>query len=289
MKIRRLRPSKSFSAICLSLAALIVTSCGSNREEPIKIGMVPDAGATQISVSQKQPLGDYLSKKLGRPVKLIIPTSYNATVEAIGNGSLDIAYLGGLTYAKAHELYGVVPLVQRDIDQHFHSLFITTAGSGIRQLVDLRGKTFCFGDINSTSGHLIPQSMLLKAGIDPQRDFSSVRYTGSHPATALAVATGSCDAGALDETVFDQMIEAGKIDKKTVTVFKVSKPFADYVWVARKGLGPSTRNAFASALLDLREGKGDNVLSILRGKRFVPASNASYVDVTKTAKRIGLM
>lgn len=65
--------------------------------------MIPDTGATQVSIEEKGPLRDYLSRTLGQPVELVIPTSYNATVEAIGNGSLDFAYFGGLTYCKAHE------------------------------------------------------------------------------------------------------------------------------------------------------------------------------------------
>src|SRR5690242_13256102 len=100
----------------------------------INVGMIPDAGATQISVQEKAPLKAYLEKKLGRPVNLIIPTSYNATVEALGNGSLDFAYLGGLTYVKAHARYGVVPLVQRSSDLQFRAYFITSSQSGIHSL-----------------------------------------------------------------------------------------------------------------------------------------------------------
>jgi phosphonate transport system substrate-binding protein len=59
----------------------------------VNVGMIPDAGATQVSIDQKAPLRDYLSNSLGRPVNLVIPTNYNATVEALGNGSLDFAYL----------------------------------------------------------------------------------------------------------------------------------------------------------------------------------------------------
>src|SRR3546814_17839891 len=95
--------------------------------------MVPDAGATQVSVSEKAPLQRYLAEKIGTTVSLIIPTNYNATVEALGNGSLDVAYLGGLTYVKAHARYGVTPLVQRDIDQRFNSSFTTRKQSTIRK------------------------------------------------------------------------------------------------------------------------------------------------------------
>src|SRR5580704_15748865 len=100
--------------------------------DAVKVGMVPDAGATQVSIEEKAPLRDYLSKAVGTRVELIIPTNYNATVEALGNGSLDFAYLGALTYVKAHERYGVLPLVQRAEDKLFHSLFITPAGSSIK-------------------------------------------------------------------------------------------------------------------------------------------------------------
>src|SRR5271170_2590724 len=106
----------------------------------LAVGMIPDAGATQVSIDQKAPLRDYLSKALGEPVQLIIPTNYNATVEALGNGSLSFAYLGALTSVKAHERYGVSPRVQRSIDKQFHSVFGTQAGSSDRTLADTKGK-----------------------------------------------------------------------------------------------------------------------------------------------------
>ena len=275
------------TAIATMLTVLVVHPVAA--AEPLKVGMVPDAGATQMSIDEKAPLQKYLSAKLGRPVRLIIPTNYNATVEGIGNGSLDIAYLGGLTYVKAHARYGAIPLVQRDIDRQFHSLFIARADSGIATLGDLRGKTFCFGDINSTSGHLMPREILKDAGLQVDTALKSVRHTGSHPATALAVATGACDAGALDETVFKSLVEQGKLSVDAVKVFYTSRPFADYVWVARKDLSDAERNAFADALLSLQAGKDGAVLDILRGKKFVPADDESYRAVADTAKELNLL
>ena len=256
--------------------------------EPLRVGMVPDAGAAQVSVEEKAPLQAYLEKQLGRPVKLIIPTSYNATVEGIGNGSLDVAYFGGLTYVKAHMRYGAVPLVQRDVDRQFHSLLITRPETGINGLKDLAGKTFCFGDINSTSGHLYPYLVMKQAGILPDKQLKSFRYTGSHAATAEAVAAGACDAGALDETVYKAMVGDGKLTGKT-KVFFTTPPFADYVWAARKDLDAKTQKAFSDALLRLQTGKDDEVLKILRGEHYVKASDAEYADVQRVAKELGLL
>jgi phosphonate transport system substrate-binding protein len=273
----------TYAAGALPLAALPLRGA-----DAIKVGMVPDAGATQVSVEEKAPLRDYLAKAVGGSVSLIIPTNYNATVEALGNGSLDFAYLGALTYVKAHDRYGVLPLVQRSADKNFHTLFIAPSGSPIQKVSDCKGKRFAFGDINSTAGHLIPHQELVKAGINPDQDLET-RYTGSHSATAKAVEGGTADAGALDETVYRSMISEGKVDGSKVRVFFTSPPFVDYCWVARKDIGEAQREGFAKAFLSLKEGKDDAILNILRGKDFVRADDAEYAGIRKIARDLKML
>jgi phosphonate transport system substrate-binding protein len=267
--------STAYRVVGLTSLVLLFAIAVKAADAPVNVGMVPDAGATQMSIKEKAPLKAYLERKLGRPVNLIVPTNYNATVEALGNGSLDFAYLGGLTYIKAHARYGVVPLVQRSSDLQFRSYFITSAHSDIHSLSDLKGKTFAFGDVNSTSGHLMPYLEIRQAGLDPN-EILKYRYTGSHPATAKAVESGAVDAGALDETVYNSMISEGKLDPSKVRVFYTSKPFVDYVWVARKEIDQAMQEKFIQAFTALREGQNDEVLRILRGKNFVRASNDEY-------------
>lgn len=278
---------RSFLGALIAGGAAIAARPVLAADTPLRIGMIPDAGATQLSVEAKAPLQAYLQKAIGRPVTLIVPTNYNATVEGLGNGSLDIAYLGGLTYVKAHARYGAVPLVQRETDREFHSLFITQAGSGIHDLADLKGKTFAFGDVNSTSGHLMPYHAMKAAGIDPQTDITA-RFTGSHVATIKAVEAGVVAAGACDETVFHQMVKDGKVDPAKVKVFYTTAPFVDYVWVARKGLDAATRAAVTRAFTALTPAKDAKVLEILRGQKFVVADDKEYDLLRETAKQAKL-
>ena len=277
-----------FLASSAALAALAALPRAARAAAALRVGMIPDAGATQISIDQKKPLRDYLAAKLARDVDLVIPTNYNATVEALGNGSLDFAYLGGLTYVKAHAQYGVIPLVQRASDREFHSLFITQAGSPIGSLKDLRGKKFAFGDINSTSGHLMPFYAMTQAGLDPEKDLS-YRYTGNHPATAKAVESGAVDAGAIDESVYKAMLDAGQLDKSKVRVFFTTSPFLDYVWVARKDTAPAERTAFSGAFLALRAPGDAAVLDILRGTSFVRANDGEYDLLRTIATKLKLL
>jgi phosphonate transport system substrate-binding protein len=271
-----------------TLASTALSTSSLNAAGQVNIGMIPDAGATQVSIEQKAPLRDYLSKAMGEPVNLIIPTNYNATVEALGNTSLDFAYLGALTYVKAHAQYGVLALVQRSVDKKFHSLFITQAGSSIKQLADCKGRNFAFGDINSTSGHLIPYSELKNARVDVDHDLK-FRYTGSHPATAKAVEAGAAEAGALDETVFNSMVKDGSLNGAKVRVFHISPPFVDYTWVAGKGVDAGRATKFANAFINLKEGRDDAILGILRGRDFVKADDAEYDTIRDIARELKML
>jgi len=252
----------------------------------LRVAVIPEVATTASSMTQKQPLVDALQQATGRTVRLIIPTNYAATVEALGNGGADVAYLGGLTYVEAHQRYGVVPLVQRAEDRDFHSLFIANANdSGLEKLEQLKGKSFAFGDVNSTSGHLIPAKELFAAGVDPDTDLHA-RFTGNHTATALAVASGQVDAGAIDESVYRKLVDQKTIDPAKARVFHTSAPFVDYVWVASKELDAKTdgqiRDAFTQhatpALLDL-----------LRAKKFVVADNAEYDGIREIATKLKLL
>ena len=73
-------------AILLLIAAIVGPELAAR--DGIRVGMIPDAGSTPVSVEETAPLRDYLAKAVGQPVELIIPTNYNATVEALGNDTL---------------------------------------------------------------------------------------------------------------------------------------------------------------------------------------------------------
>jgi phosphonate transport system substrate-binding protein len=270
------------------MAGAALSVCSLKGAGAIRVGMIPDAGATQVSIDQKGPLRNYLARAIGQEVSLIVPTNYNATVEGLGNGSLDFAYLGGLTYVKAHQMYGVTPLVQRAADKQFHSLMIAPAGSALKKPGDLKGKSFAFGDINSTSGHLIPYSVMKAAGLDVDKDLK-YRYTGSHPATAKAVESRGVDAGAIDESVFRQMVASGAVDGKKVQVFFTSQPFLDYVWVARKDIGSAEQAKFSAAFMNLEPGRDAAILEILRGENFVRANDGEYEDIRRIARELKML
>jgi phosphonate transport system substrate-binding protein len=268
-------------------AAVLVAICvpasaqRNSANRTITIGVVID----EASREDREPLRGYLTKAMGRPVNLAAPDSYRETVAHLADGSYDFACLGAVMYIRAHAKYGVIPLVRRTIDLHYRSVFITGAGSSIHSLSDLKGKQFAFGDIDSTSAHLVAYHELMQAGINPNTDFK-FRYSGSHLATAAMVENGVVDAGAIDETFFNFLISSGTINRKRVRVFYTSKPYVDYVWVARKDMPEAEREKFARALLALTEGKDHPVLEILRATQFVAANDQEYARMRQMAHEL---
>jgi phosphonate transport system substrate-binding protein len=281
----------------LAVTAAFALSAGCNRHiyshdptvKTLRLSMIPTTDPGKV-IRESQPLVAYLEQEIGAKIDLTVPTNYAAVVEAIANDQVDIAYLGGFTYVQASKRSGVVPLVQRERDRNFHSLFITHAESGINSLVDLKGRRFAFGDVNSTSGHLMPEYFMREAHIDAEV-ISNAIYTGGHDATALAVANRKVDAGALDETVYQKMVKEGKLDATQVKVFYTTPPYFDYVWAARKSLDSSVVESFSTALLKLdpNDATQKAILDLLNATSYVRAEDRNYDKLRQAAIDAGLL
>ena len=276
--------SRAVLACCLFLAAP-----GWAADAPLRVSMIPTTDPSRM-LRDAEPLVARLEKATGRKVTLTIPQNYAAVVEAMVQGQVDVAHFGGFTFVQANKRAGAVPLVQRDRDREFHSKLIT-ARDDVRSLADLRGKRFAFGDVNSTSGHLMPAYFMRKEGVDPAVIDQAI-YTGAHDATALAVAERRVDAGALDEAVWERLTKEGKIDASKVRVFWTTPPFVDYVWAARKDLDPAVAKKVAATFLALDPSKPEDrpILELLSAKgRYARVDAAAYAPLREASVREGLL
>src|SRR3954470_22296451 len=274
-----------------SIAVLLVAfGCGkSTATQQLRVSMIPTTDPGKAT-REMEPLAQYLSKKTGTTVQITVPTNYAAVVEALINDQVDVAFLGGFTYVQASKRGGVKPLAQRERDREFHSLFVTQPGSRIQSVSDLKGHSFAFGDVNSTSGHLMPEYFMRENGVD-LKVIAKAIYTGGHDATLLAVANAKVDAGALDEAVFQRLTSSGKVEPSKVRVFWTTPPFFDYVWVARKGLDGKTADAVRDAFLSLdsKDPQQKQILETLAASKYVAANDADYDKLRQAAVQAGLL
>ncbi len=276
------------------LAALLCLAAASPAvaERPVlRVSAIPDEAPTELQRKFK-PLGDYLSKALDMEVRFQPVTDYAATVEGLAGGHLDLVWYGGFTFVQARRRTGnAVPLVQREEDARFHSKFITTPSTGIRSLADLKGKSFAFGSVSSTSGHLMPRYFLMQAGIVPERDLGRFAFSGAHDVTAKWVEGGKVDAGALNESVWQKLVDEKKIDPAKVVVFYTTPVYYDYNWTVRGDLDPKVvaRIKAAFLALDPKNPEHRAILDLQRATRFVETRPENYQGIEEAAKAAGLI
>ncbi len=287
------------TTVAILTLVLALGGCGDSEEanpnqaqDLVRVTGIPDENPTEL-IRRSQPLVDYLSAQLGAEVSYVPVTDYGAAVEALRSGKVDFAWLGGFTFVQAKHLADAVPLVMRDIDRRFQSVFIAGTDSGVSSPEDLKGKTFAFGSKSSTSGHLMPRHFLTSVfGIDPDSDFNGrPLYTGAHDATAKAVESGKVAAGVLNILVWNRLVADGKVNHNAVRVIWESPPYVDYVWAARAAVPSERRERFRNAFLALdATNEADRaVMAIQDAKRFVPARPDDFDAIERVGIETGLL
>ncbi len=280
----------SFAAGLLFAAA---PAMAQSAQGVLRVSAIPDESPTELQRKFK-PLGEYLAKKTGLKVEFVPVTDYAASVEGLINNKLDMVWFGGFTFvqAKIRSKNLVTPLVQRDIDEKFRSVFITTS-KDINKLEDLKGKTLSFGSESSTSGHLMPRSFLLAAKINPDTDLKRIAFSGAHDATVAAVAGGKVDAGALNISVWDKLVAAKKVDPAVVRVFFTTPGFYDYNWTVRSDMSAELKKKITDAFLALdKANPADKEILDLQGAgtgKFIPTKSENYGAIEAAAHNAGLL
>ena len=287
-----LSPSRTLRA--LMSCALIAFAAYANLAQAqtvFRVTAIPDESPTELA-RKAAPLMKYLEAQLGMKVEYTPVTDYAAAVEALVNKKVDLAWFGGFTFVQANVRSAgkMIPLVQREEDEKFRSVFIT-GDAAIKTLADLKGKDVSFGSQSSTSGHLMPRSFLLQNGINPEKDFKRVAYSGAHDATVAAVAAGKVQAGALNISVWERLVADKKVDTDKVKVFFTTPPYYDYNWTVHSDMPAALREKLSAALLGLNKNtpEGKEILGLQRATRFVPSKTENYKGIEAAARNAELL
>lgn len=276
----------------LALFGLLPVAVPADVPEMLRVSAIPDENPNEL-MRIYTPFAEYLAKELGMKVQFTPVVDYAATVEGLAAKKLDLVWYGGFTSVQAvRRTNGTAKrLVLRQEDAEFKSVFVARPGSGINGLGDLKGKTFAFGSVSSTSGHLMPRSFLLQAGVNPEKDLKQVAYSGAHDATVLWVESGKVEAGALNFLVWDKLVQQKKVDQGKVNVFYTTPPYVDYVWTARGDLDKGIQDKVVAAFLKLDYANPEHrrLLDLHRTKKYIKANDADWKGIEEAAIAAGLL
>ena len=240
---------KLFIKVVLLLSSVVYLSAVQvHADDQLTLWVHPYLPATEL-IDKFSPLAAYLSKKCGRPIEVKISKSYQSHIKRVGEGQMDLAYMGPASYVKMTHAYGkkkVLACLEVNGKPFFHGMIITLQNSAIKTLQDLRGKRFAFGDPSSTMSHFVPRYMLRQAGIDLE-NLKKYEFLGSHNNVALGVLGGYYDAGGVKEGVFYKYQERG------LKMLAKSPPIAEHVFVASDKLPESIINTLRQSLVTLKD------------------------------------
>tara|TARA_R110000822_G_scaffold19219_4_gene62824 strand:- start:2080 stop:2949 length:870 start_codon:yes stop_codon:yes gene_type:complete len=284
------RPLAVMAGLCLSVATAFISAPALAEQDVLRVSAIPDEAPTEL-LRKFEPLGAYLEKELDMKVSFQPVSDYAGVVEALGAKRLDLAWLGGFTFVQARIRTGdAIPLVQREQDAVFTSTFIT-ADPEINEHKDLKGKSFAFGSVSSTSGHLMPRYFMQQDGLDVDNYLGRVGYSGAHDATVAWVESGRVDAGVLNASVWEKLVEDGKVDTDKVRVYTTTPTYFDYNWTVRGDMDPELVERIKQAFLKLDPENPEHkaILDLQRASRFVETKPENYEGIEEAARAAGLL
>jgi phosphonate transport system substrate-binding protein len=260
----------------------------------VRMGVEPyDTAARLVPIYQQ--VGKLIGEKLGCEVKVYVATNYNAEIEAMRNGKLEIGEFGPLGYVLAHQIAGaqaVAAFGTKDgkPDTYWASI-VTYPGSGIKTVGEIRGHSFAFSDPASTSGHLFPAYGLRKSGIDPNKDIRAI-YAGSHTSSFEALYNHKVEAGELNSEQLESAKQRGHYKDGDLVFLWKSDAIPTDPFAVRGDLPPAFKAKVTEVLrtLDLSSlPAADRKIMVGEGIiGLVPQNDAAYDGIRDLVKTLNI-
>ena len=279
---------KGYTLVAALLAAVslnLSVQAADSDPDTLRVALLPDEDAATI-IKQNEGLKNYLEAKLGKKVKLVVTTDYSSMIEAMRFGRLELGYFGPLSYTLAKSKADIEPFAARmkKGSTTYHAVLIGNKAAGVTTLADVKGKQVAYGDIASTSSHLIPKKMLLDGGLETKKDYKE-NFLGAHDAVAVAVQNGHAQAGGLSQPIFKSLVKRGIISLDKVKVLQVSKPYPQYPWAMRSDLNSELKAKIRDAFVNLKDKK---VLKPFKAQGFGAMTDQHYDVIRALSKALNL-
>jgi phosphonate transport system substrate-binding protein len=280
--------NKLFLSMLIGASLMSATAAVQARE--LVLGLIP-ADNNEEMIKTFEPMRAYLEKKLGQKVKMFTATDYAGVIEAMKKKRVDIAWFGPLSYYLAEQEAGAeafaVGIREGSNSATYKSIIVTPCDSGIKSILDLKGKSVAFVDPASTSGGLMPTFMVKQAtGKMPQEFFGKFTYAGSHDAAELAVKNKTVDAAADNDITYPKMLEKGLITKESNCIIAESSPLPGSPLVYRGDLPKVLKAQIRDAILNAD--KEIKVTGYGKISHYVAVEPKDYQMIRNMVKELGL-
>jgi ABC-type phosphate/phosphonate transport system substrate-binding protein len=237
-------------------------------------------------------LRDYF-REAGVPTDYVLFSNYEAQLDALIAGTIDIAWNTNSAYVRAEQRTGgrCVALAMRDSDRDFTTRLIARTDAAIAGPADLRGKRLGLGSADSAQAAILPLHYIRRAGLDPERDVKLLRFDtdlGKHGDTGTselevlrAIHDGRADAGMIGYVTWLREQEQGHVNGALVRSVWTSPPYDHCNFTAMPEFDRDLARRWTDALLkmDYEDPRWRRIMDLEGLRAWLPARVEHYADL----------
>jgi ABC-type phosphate/phosphonate transport system substrate-binding protein len=208
------------------------------------------------------------------PVDYVLYSNYDALVDALKTGHVDVAWNTPLAHARYHLSCGgkSQTLVMRDVDRDFRCKLLVRRGSGIEGPTGLEGKRLALGSREAAEATVLPLHYLKGEGVklgtvkvlhlDEELDLRGNPCSSPHH-VLKALRAGRADAGFVGERLWDELVARKAPEVEGLAAVWTSPSFSHCVFTAAEDFDKARAARFTQLMLAM-DGKDECTAEILR-------------------------
>ena len=296
--------TRSFVRIPLLMASLFVllsslVGCKEQSRQVVKIGYM-NCNNEQETKHRFLPLTRYLSDKVGVEF-VMVPVDTHDFEKRFKEGEFAFTHTNSLLYILLKERYNLTLLASEkrgNFGSRSGGAIIARKGSGITELSQIKGKRFAFGPMLAPTGYLAEYDLMLRSGIDPEKDLGAYTIpSGSfkHEKLVYGVLFGEYDVSAATLLDLETMTKEGKITADDFTILAQTPLIPYCTFGAAAKTDPDLVAKVRKALLELKatdtaevEGEALKVLKAAWIDGYEELTDKDYDSVREMAKRVNM-
>jgi len=258
------------------------------EQKPLVFGIVSSAEPVRV-YAEWQAFADYLSSKIQRPVKMVVPRGLDKLAEAIDKGEVDVFYVNSLIYFRLMEKGKAIPVAQlQNVNGRVlnTSVVFARTDSKIQNLKQLKGEKMAYISPLGSGGYLAPRALLYKEGIQAGEEVKE-EFTQNISSSVHKVLLGDAKAGTMCGLTYKLI--SNKIDTHELSIIATTDEYPEDLVGARPDVSPATLKLVTQVLLEMNQSdNGRKILAemqALRIEKFVPYDPTVTEPVTRKLLR----
>jgi phosphonate transport system substrate-binding protein len=270
--------------------SLAAAAAADTALQKVVIALKPDKNPEQM-LQERKTLSDFLSKKLGKPVEVIVPLSASVITEGFANGTVDLGYLSATDMVVAQKRNAGQILLAGEIDgkNSYQSYWLSLKEKPYSKVEDLKGKPVAFASKTSTSGYLIPlydlkqKGLLTKPNAEQFFGAGNLFFGTGYVSAVERVLNGQAEAAAVSYYVLDK--DKHLTGEQRAKLKKVAEqgPVPTHLIAVRSSVSEADRNALRTALLTMNETVNEELRDKLFTSKLVEVDAESHLRAIREA------